>query len=133
MRSGKSSKRTAEPGLGPLESEIMAEAWAAPSVTVRDIYERISARRSIAYTTVMTTMDRLYKKELLSRQSEGNAYRYSVRIDRGGWLRKWAKQTIDGLLPRLDPATVAYFVHEAKKANPELITELKRWIKENEK
>jgi predicted transcriptional regulator len=53
--------------MGDLEVEIMELVWknANPTVTVRDIYELLKQRRSIAYTTVMTTMVRLAEKGIL--------------------------------------------------------------------
>lgn len=53
--------------MGDLEVEIMELVWkkANPTVTVRDIYELLRQRRTIAYTTVMTTMVRLAEKGIL--------------------------------------------------------------------
>jgi predicted transcriptional regulator len=53
--------------LGDLECEIMELVWkkAAPTVTVREIYDVLRHERQIAYTTVMTTMVRLAEKGLL--------------------------------------------------------------------
>ncbi len=53
--------------LGDLECEIMEIVWqrGGPYVTVREVYDVVKLRRNIAYTTVMTTMNRLYEKEML--------------------------------------------------------------------
>ena len=118
------------PGLGPLESKVMAVIWASPTATVREVHSALNERRSVAYTTVMTTMDRLHHKGLLTRRREGTAYRYSPKIDRHGWLARWTRSVIDRLLPTLDATSVAYFVEEARKMNPELISELRRMIEE---
>jgi predicted transcriptional regulator len=45
-------------------------------VLVRDVYEELAAERTIAYTTVMTVMDKLYSKGWLRRDSRGRAYVY---------------------------------------------------------
>ena len=119
------------PGLGPLESAVMCVIWKRQSATVREIHGDLLGSRAVAYTTVMTTMDRLYQKELLSRLRDGNAYRYSARLDHDHWLRKWSRAAIDRLLPSLDKASVAYFVDEARKANPELIDQLRKLIDES--
>jgi predicted transcriptional regulator len=63
--------------LGPLEQKLLNEVWSRQSVTVRDLLADGKIR--LAYTTVMTTLDRLYKKGLLSRVAEGKAFRYSCR------------------------------------------------------
>jgi predicted transcriptional regulator len=52
----------------------MSLAWTRPEVSVRDACDRLGA--SVAYTTVMTTMDRLFKKGLLLRRKVGRAFVY---------------------------------------------------------
>ena len=68
--------------LGDLERTIMDRLWAIDPVTpesaltVREIHESIAAEREIAYTTVMTVLDRLTKKGLVTRERDGRAWRY---------------------------------------------------------
>ncbi len=63
--------------LGQLEAVVMARVWATDRpVLVREVLEQIQRERDIAYTTVMTVMDNLYRKGVLSREQEGRAYRY---------------------------------------------------------
>jgi predicted transcriptional regulator len=63
--------------LGPLEQRLLQELWSRGSATVRELVE--DGDHNLAYTTVMTTLDRLYKKRVLSRVAEGKAFRYSPR------------------------------------------------------
>ncbi len=53
--------------LGDLECEIMEIVWfrSNPTITVREVYDVIKKERSVAYTTIMTTMNRLYEKDML--------------------------------------------------------------------
>lgn len=60
--------------LGSLESELMERIWRSGEMSVRDLHAEFTTR--LAYTTVMTTMDRLYKKGLLQRRKAGKAYLY---------------------------------------------------------
>ena len=68
--------------LGDLERTIMDRLWAldasdaSDSLTVREIHESISTDRNLAYTTVMTVLDRLAKKGLVTRERDGRAWRY---------------------------------------------------------
>ena len=52
--------------------------WAHPEqgMTVRDVHERLTAKRDLAYTTVMTVLDRLSKKEVVHRELDGRAWLY---------------------------------------------------------
>jgi predicted transcriptional regulator len=63
--------------LGPFEQQVLKTLWARGSATVRELIEDGEIKQ--AYTTVMTTLDRLYKKRLLDRVAEGRAFRYSPR------------------------------------------------------
>lgn len=68
-------------GLGTLERRIMDVMWrSAEDLSVRDVHAAL--QQDLAYTTVMTTLDRLYKKGFLSRARAGRAYRYVARLDR---------------------------------------------------
>lgn len=66
--------------LGSLEREVLNVVWAGESVSVRDVYE--SMERRLAYTTIMTTLDRLHRKGVLDREQEGRAFVYRTRITR---------------------------------------------------
>lgn len=64
-------------GLGPLEASVMQCLWATEEPqSVRAIQERLAVEREIAYTTVMTVMDNLFRKDMLKRERQGRAYLY---------------------------------------------------------
>ncbi len=63
--------------LGGTEMEVLREVWALGSATARDVHDRITARRRLAYTTVMTVMKNLASKGYLTYEAEGTAYVYS--------------------------------------------------------
>ncbi|WP_404352162.1 BlaI/MecI/CopY family transcriptional regulator [Phycicoccus jejuensis] len=63
--------------LGHLESAVMARIWASGRpMLVREVLGDLQLDRPLAYTTVMTVMDNLHKKGLLTRERDGRAYRY---------------------------------------------------------
>ncbi|MEJ5912895.1 BlaI/MecI/CopY family transcriptional regulator [Pseudokineococcus sp. 1T1Z-3] len=65
-------------GLGDLEREVMARLWAAGApMTVRQVHEDLAPGRSLAYTTVMTVLDRLAKKGVVRQEKADRAYRYA--------------------------------------------------------
>lgn len=70
----KSSREFLENSLGTLERSVMSLAWQRAEISVRDACEKLGS--SVAYTTVMTTMDRLFKKGLLGRRKVGRAFVY---------------------------------------------------------
>jgi len=63
--------------FGELEMAIMDVMWSAKSpCVVREVRERLRYGRPVAYTTVMTVMDILYRKGVLQRVKHGRAWRY---------------------------------------------------------
>jgi predicted transcriptional regulator len=65
--------------LGDLERAVMDHLWSAPHPqTVRQVHESLSERRELAYTTVMTVLQRLAKKNLVSQIRDDRAHRYAA-------------------------------------------------------
>ena len=75
--------------LGCLESDLMQIVWSRGKCNVRDVVQQLD--RPLAYTTVMTTLDRLYKKGLLGRYRQDRAFVYSARLSRQEWERRQAE------------------------------------------
>src|SRR5215475_13101514 len=67
--------------LTPLELDIMKAVWTRPTTTVRAVQAAIRPSRNLAYTTVMTLMDRLYQKGFLSRTLRSRTHFYDPAID----------------------------------------------------
>ena len=82
--------------LGPLEQELMQKLWDCKNATVRELLDNGQMR--LAYTTVMTTLDRLYKKDLLDRVAEGRAFRYFPRYSKEDLQMRAAGEAIRDLL-----------------------------------
>ena len=88
--------------LGRLESRVMEILWERGESSVREVAGRLA--RPLAYTTVMTTLDRLFKKGLLQRQKIDRAFFYSPRLSRHDWERQVASEFVAGFLARPQPS-----------------------------
>src|SRR5215813_13505800 len=67
--------------LTPLELDIMKAVWGRAPITVREVQEAIRPGRQLAYTTVMTIMDRLYQKGVLTRTLRSRTHYYEATVD----------------------------------------------------
>ena len=95
--------KPAEPfALGRLEAEVMRIIWARGESSVRHVSQRLTRRR--AYTTVMTTLDRLFKKDLLDRRKFQRAFFYSPRLTQREWERRRAGDLLAGFLGGSQPS-----------------------------
>ena len=86
------------PMLGPLETEVMDILWACGECRGREVRERLN--RSAAYTAVMSTLDRLFRKNLVSRRVLGRAYFYSPRVTHQEWEHQVARDIVTKVLAR---------------------------------
>src|ERR1700758_3338712 len=66
--------------LAPLELECLSVLWPLGEGTVRDIHLALAASRPRAYTTVMTIMDRLQQKGIVTRRKVGRAFHYQASL-----------------------------------------------------
>ena len=82
-------------GFGDLEAVIMDRVWErSEPVTVREVFDELSAERTIAYTTVMSTMDNLHRKGWLDRVREGKAYRYTATASREEYSARLMREAL---------------------------------------
>jgi predicted transcriptional regulator len=83
-------------GLGPLERKVIHIIWESEDCSVSHVAKRLSPRR--AYTSVMTTLDRLYLKGILNRRMVGRKFLYSARLDPSQLEAYVARGMIDTVL-----------------------------------
>ena len=96
----KSPPRRSVLDLAPLELDCMNTLWPMGEGTVREIRDRLAARRPRAYTTIMTIMDRLARKGVVERRKVGRAYFYRPHLSaedaRSQALRQVVENFFDG-------------------------------------
>jgi predicted transcriptional regulator len=120
--------RASSSQLGPLEERLLEILWARGNATVRDLVE--DHCRDLAYTTVMTTLDRLFKKNLLSREAEGRAFRYAPRVSREELHREAAGAAFRQLLDA-SPASslpLSYLVEILTERDAQLLDDLRQVV-----
>jgi predicted transcriptional regulator len=117
--------------LGPLEQRVLDYLWRrrAP-VTVREV--RSDLGPNLAYTTFMTTLDRLYKKGLLDREPDGRAFRYSARASREAFGAAQVRSLLVRFFGRGSAPTplLASLVDAVSDHDRALLPELERLVRE---
>jgi predicted transcriptional regulator len=117
-------------GLGTLEREVIEIAWKSDEVTVRDVHTRLDGR--VAYTTVMTTLDRLFRKGLLGRTKRSRAFVYSALASREELDDIVANDVVSGLLAGEGAAPLPFLsnlVDAVGERDRALLDELERLVK----
>lgn len=126
--------------LGDLEAEIMELIWQRPvqqGTMVRDVFEVLYSRRSIAYTTVMNTMARLAKKKLLRVETWEHAYVYYPLWTEQEFISRFVGRILEDLLVNFSGATLeglsALQSSEAATQARSILKEITRQRMEEEK
>ena len=85
-------------GLGRLEAAVMDVLWGATeSLRVRDVLERLTPERNLAYTTVMTVLENLHRKGWVVRELDGRAYRYEPATTRDEAAAQAMRRVLDAM------------------------------------
>jgi predicted transcriptional regulator len=119
--------------LGPLGAEILETVWDSGEepVTVREVYEELRRKTKIAYTTVMSTMDRLYDKGLLDRKVErgkgGVFFVYWPKLGKKSFEESAVKTVVSSLFKNFG-STVTNALVEEVASNKEDLEALRRQI-----
>ncbi len=83
--------------FGELEAVIMSRLWARQGPTlVREILDELAPERPLAYTTVLSVMDKLHRKGWLKREPAGRAYRYSPIQTRDAYSATLMREALEG-------------------------------------
>jgi predicted transcriptional regulator len=115
-------------GIGELESAVLSLVKALGRGSVSEILARAKSERRIAYTTLGTTLDRLYKKGLLSREmiagKGGQHYVYSYP-ESSMIQKEIVTKTVDRLVNAFGKAAVSNIYERLEQLSSEEIDELK--------
>jgi predicted transcriptional regulator len=119
--------RNYEP-LGELEAAVMEVVWKHAPVTAREVCDRMNGRWERAYTTIMTTMDRLFRKGLLERNKEGLAWVYQPVLTSAQFEKALADSLASRILSADRDMALHAFVDAAAKVDVALLDRLRQLI-----
>jgi predicted transcriptional regulator len=108
------------PPLHELEAEVMEELWKSGEAPVRAVMEALNRRTSKkrAYTTYMTIMARLHKKDMLVRRREGKTDFYAPTQDRDQYLALRARAQVEDLVEQYGDVALSNFAAQMASLDP---------------
>ena len=121
-------RRPAAGLLGSLELAALRALWVGSPATVRTVLERVNADRAapLAYTSVMTVLDRLHDKELVTRESRGRAYEYTpVDPDEQHLVDHLSSRQVTELVDQLGEVALVHFAAALDKVDPQTMERLR--------
>jgi predicted transcriptional regulator len=128
-------KRGIRAALFDLEADIMQVVWSREWdwFAVADVHEALERRREIAYTTVMTTVARLFDKGVLVRRRDGRRYLYRAKHSREELVAQMASEVLDSLGPAAQDAAVTLLADRVAKADEDELSRLEKLIRARRK
>jgi predicted transcriptional regulator len=104
--------------LAPLELECMSALWPMGEGTVRDIHRELCVARKRAYTTVLTIMDRLAQKGIVTRHKVGRAYLYRANLSADEARLKAVEKIVAGFFAGSADALAAHLASQGGTRRP---------------
>lgn len=115
--------------LGTLEQSVMDRLWSwSQPVAVREVVEDLRRDRMLAYTTVMTVMDNLHRKGVLTREKVGRAYVYRPAVTREQFTAVLMGDVLAG-----SANTTATLLHFLEQIPPAGVASLREALDEHQK
>jgi predicted transcriptional regulator len=123
------TRETSLKQLGSLESELMERIWERGEFSVRDLHMEFASR--LAYTTVMTTLDRLYKKKLLQRRKVGKAFYYAAAVTEKEYQERLTQHLFGMVLTEAtnNNAVLSCFVDAVGETDKDMLDQLDQLVR----
>lgn len=117
--------------LGALESTVLeALSRAGEPLSVRDVQSQLPRKGELAYTTVLTVLDRLHEKGLVRREKRGRAFYYEPLVTSEQWRGQRAAKLLAGRDAPPNRAVLMAFLDGAERVAPEVLNELSALLDE---
>src|SRR5260370_6353333 len=105
----------------PLELECLKALWTMGEGNVKDVRRALAANRNLAYTTVMTVLDRLARKGGVARRKVGRSFVYAPVLRRDNLRRLAIQDLVDRFFDGSEDALVDYLRNGSGPAVPEIV------------
>ncbi|KFZ30056.1 hypothetical protein IDSA_05795 [Pseudidiomarina salinarum] len=113
--------------LGELETLILKLIWESGGGSVKDVYNRVKPLRALTQNTVQSTLERLYRKGLLTRKKQGHAFIYASKLTK----EQLTAQLLTQLMAEFDSdpsMTIAAFVEQNQAISDEKMQQLRQLV-----
>jgi predicted transcriptional regulator len=116
------------PPLHELESKVMDHVWTLEEASVRDVLHAINlgASRALAYTTIMTILQRLDRKQVVKRRREGKTDFYSPRWSRDAYMQARARAEVAALVDQYGDEALVHFTRQVDQLDAKTRQKLRR-------
>ena len=119
--------------LGELEKQVLNYLWSVQSADAKQVHGVIAKLRGGTLNTIQSTLERLFKKSLLSRSKQGHAYIYSPQVGRDELIAQLINDVTHDFVDAGENGFVAAFSSVSSKLSEQQLNELERLIEVQKK
>lgn len=116
--------------LGELERAVIDRLWSDGPADVRTMHRAVGETRGISPNTIQSTLERLHRKGIATRQKVGRAYLYGARLTRREWLSYAIEELVRGVPGAGAETVVSAFVDVLERTSEGRLAELERRVRE---
>jgi predicted transcriptional regulator len=116
--------------LGELEKEVLQYFWRNQDADAKAVHAHFSKRRGGSLNTIQSTLDRLYRKGLLTRYKEGHAFQYQAAVDRKSFIGTLIQGVLKEYSREYDDGMLAAFVSLSSELDATQLARLEQMIRE---
>ncbi len=117
--------------VGELEASVLAALWDSGELATPDVFTQVGKPRGLAYTTILTVLQRLHRKGLVSRRADGKAHIYSPALSREQFSERRGEFLASAMVG-LGGAGLSALLAEAKRLDPAFIAMLRSQLQESD-
>ena len=128
---GELDSNSAGMSVGELEGAVLRALWDFGEQATPAVYERVGRPRGLAYTTILTVLQRLLRKRLVLRRPQGKGHVYRAAFSRESYAERQA-QSLASQVVALGSAGITAFLAEATRLEPRLVEEARRALENRE-
>ena len=114
--------------LGELEKLVLQHFWKVKEADAKQVHKALGLARGNSLNTIQSTLERLFKKELLKRTKQGHAYCYSTRVDRKGLIAQLISNVTRDFVEDGENSLIAAFNSASAQLNDEQLDTLEKMI-----
>ncbi len=119
--------------ISHLEQDVMNIVWTNRECTVHDVIKALKKDKPVAYTTILTILQRLYEKGLVSKKKDKRAFLYKAKISKESYSKSMAQGFLKKFFTSFGDVGIASFAESieslSKKEKDHLLELLDRYEK----
>ena len=119
--------------LGELEKLVLQYLWSYKEADAKHVHSRLGKARGCTLNTIQSTLERLYKKGLLSRTKQGHAYNYRTKVDRNSLIATLINDITADFVEEGENSLIAAFSSTSINFNDTQLDELEKLIEQQRK